>query len=142
MAKEYDTLYSFLQELIEKNKTSTTLSAIIPDTITIKQKTRGRPPGSKNKEKIQCQACLQKFYSDKFKHHEETSVACRKFNQLEEKPVTINPIHEHIISILDRATHTNKNCNFCEELITDPKQHFTDSVVCNRMAYSVFKKLV
>lgn len=141
MTAEYQKLYSFLDDLI-KNKTDTDIVATIPDEIEVKLKKRGRPPGSKNKHTTQCQACLKVFRSAKFKKHEEKSVACKKFNQLQHKPALIRPIHQLIISALDKATHTNHICNFCEEAITNPKQHFTYSIACNRMAYDAFKSIL
>lgn len=140
---EYDKLYSFLDQLINhKTDTNQNIIVTIPDEIETNPKKRGRPPGSKNKETTVCQACLKRFHTDKFKKHEETSVACKKFHQLQEKPECVHPIHQLIIEALDKATHKNNVCNFCEEVITDPKQHFTDSVVCNRMAYDMFKRVL
>jgi hypothetical protein len=147
MSAEYDTLYTLLQNAIQKNKSvSDTLSNIIidipNDTESVKRG-RGRPPGSRNKEKVECQACLKKFQTDKIEEHYDTSIACKKFNALPEKPPALEiPIHQLIINAMDQATCIGVRCAFCEIEITDMKKHMTESYVCNRMAYSAFKVLI
>jgi len=147
MSAEYDTLYTLLQNAIQKNKSvSDTLSNIIidipNDTESVKRG-RGRPPGSKNKEKVECQACLKKFQTDKIEEHYDTSIACKKFNALPEKPPALEiPIHQLIINAMDQATCIGSHCAFCEIEITDMKKHMTESYVCNRMAYTAFKVLI
>ena len=147
MSAEYDTLYILLQNAIQKNKSvSDTLSNIIidipNDTESVKRG-RGRPPGSRNKEKVECQACLKKFQTDKIDEHYDMSIACKKFNTLPEKPPALDiPIHQLIINAMDQATCVGAHCAFCEIEITDMKKHMTESYVCNRMAYSAFKVLI
>ena len=144
MSSEYDTLYSLLEDLIKKNKTTDapiTISAIIPE-IEAMPKKRGRPHGSKTK-KTRCLACMEKFHIDTLGLHQDTSIACKKFNALEEKPpIVAYPIHQLIITALDNATTVGTTCRFCETVIIDIKQHMTESQVCNRMAYAEFKKTI
>jgi hypothetical protein len=147
MSAEYDTLYTLLQNAIQKNKSvSDTLSNIIidiPNDAESVKRGRGRPPGSRNKEKVECQACLKKFQTDKIEEHYDTSIACKKFNALPEKPPALEiPIHQLIINAMDQATCIGVRCAFCEMEITDMKKHMTESYVCNRMAYSAFKVLI
>jgi len=147
MSAEYDTLYILLQNAIQKNKSvSDTLSNIIidiPNDAESVKRGRGRPPGSKNKEKVECQACLKKFQTDKIDEHYDMSIACKKFNTLPEKPPALDiPIHQLIINAMDQATCVGAHCAFCEIEITDMKKHMTESYVCNRMAYSAFKVLI
>jgi len=147
MSAEYDTLYILLQNAIQRNKSvSDTLSNIIidipNDTESVKRG-RGRPAGSRNKEKVECQACLKKFQTDKIDEHYNTSIACKKFNTLPEKPPALDiPIHQLIINTMDQATCVGSRCAFCEIEITDMKKHMTESYVCNRMAYVAFKTLI
>ena len=150
MSSEYDKLYSLLTNLIITNHPETatepvSLSLEITEGTTEKKRGRGRPPGSRNIEKLQCAACLQKFHPKKSKQYEThctTSVPCRKFNALEEKPPILKaPIHQLIIDTLEKATSTGIACRFCEQTINDMKEHMLQSQVCNRMAYQEFKKL-
>jgi hypothetical protein len=150
MASEYDKLYSLLQNLIvaqhpETEKDPVSLSIVLSEE-TIKKKGRGRPPGSKNIEKLECTACLEKFHPKKIKKYEKhcaSSVACKKFLALAEKPPILKaPIHQLIINTLEKATSDGTKCRFCEKTITDMKEHMTISQVCNRMAYQEFKKLL
>ena len=142
MSSEYDTLYSLLEDLIKKNKTTDapiTISAIIPE-IEAMPKKRGRPHGSKTK-KVRCLACMEKFHIDTIGLHQNTSIACKKFNALEDKPpIVAYPIHQLIINTLEEVTINEDRCCFCESVIIDMKQHMTESQVCNRMAYAEFKK--
>jgi hypothetical protein len=144
MSSEYDTLYSFLEKLIV-NKTTTeepsVLSAIIPDHIEATPKKRGRPPGSKTK-KMRCAACMDKFQIDELIVHQESSVACKKFLAMKEKPpIVAYPIHQLIINALEEVTTDHDRCRFCESVIADMKVHMTESQACNRMAYIEFKKV-
>ena len=150
MSSEYDKLYSLLENLIITNHPETeaepvSLSLEISEETTQKKRGRGRPPGSRNIEKLQCAACLQKFHPKKLKKynaHCTTSIACNKFSALEEKPPILKaPIHQLIIDALEKATSDGSNCRFCEKNITDMKDHMLKSQVCNRMAYQEFKKL-
>lgn len=151
MSSEYDKLYSLLENLIITNHPETeaepvSLSLEISEENPItKRKGPGRPPGSRNIEKLQCTACLQKFHPKKSKQYEihcTTSIPCRKFIALEEKPPILKaPIHQLIIDTLEKATSTGIACRFCEQTINDMKEHMIQSQVCNRMAYQEFKKL-
>jgi hypothetical protein len=145
MSSEYDTLYSFLEKLIVQ-KTNTeepiVLSAIIPDNIETIAKKRGRPPGSKTK-KMRCNACMEKFQIDELILHQETSVVCKKFMEMKEKPpIVAYPIHQLIINALEEVTTDHDRCRFCESVIADMKVHMTESQACNRMAYVEFKKKI
>jgi hypothetical protein len=150
MSSEYDKLYSLLENLIITHQPETQLEPVsfsveVTDTSPTKKKGPGRPPGSKNIEKLQCIACLQKFHPKYMKQYEThciTSVACKKFIALAEQPPILKaPIHQLIIDTLEKATSTGIACRFCEQTINDMKEHMTTSHVCNRMAYQEFKKL-
>ena len=150
MSTEYNTLYTLLQDAIQKNKIDSnktdkpaTITLIIPNDLEPLKRGAGRPPGSKNKEKIDCQACLKKFQKDKIDEHYNISIACKKFNTLIDKPPILQlPIHQLIINTMDKVTYIDSRCAFCEIEITDIKQHMIDSDVCNRMAYVAFKTLI
>ena len=139
---DYDTLYILLQNAIKNKSDSdkpTNITIDVPNDVESAKRGRGRPPGSKNKEKVECQACLKKFQTDKIDEHYNTSIACKKFNMLTEKPPTLDiPIHQLIINAMDQATCVGTQCAFCEIEITDMKKHMTESYVCNRMAYVAF----
>ena len=150
MSSEYDKLYSLLENLIiihhpETKAEPVSLSVVLPEDPAANKRKPGRPPGSRNIEKLQCAACLQKFHPKKLKQYEihcTTSVPCRKFIALEEKPPILKaPIHQLIIDTLEKATSTGIACRFCEQTINDMKEHMLQSQVCNRMAYQEFKKL-
>ena len=156
MASEYDKLYSLLQNLIiaqhpETNTEPVSLSIVLTeDQLDVtnhvtKKKGPGRPPGSRNIQKLQCAACLQKFHPKKMKKYEKhctTSTACKKFAMLEEQPPILKaPIHQLIIDALEKATTNESKCRFCEKDIKDMKDHMVTSQVCNRMSYQEFKKL-
>ena len=143
---EYDKLYSFLEELIAKNKTDNTVDRLelvdSVDSVDIIAKKRGRPAGSKTKVKQECEACLQKFHTDRFEKHIKNK-ACAMFYSLAEKPPVLQkPIHEIIIETLDKATFNKKKCRFCHSQIANMKLHLTESQVCNRLAYAEFKKTI
>jgi hypothetical protein len=148
MSSEYDKLYSFLEELIAKNKTDNPVEPLNPvestesvDFLDISKK-RGRPAGSKTKIKQECEACLQKFHTDRFEKHIKNK-ACALFYTLDEKPPILQkPIHELIIEALDKATFNKKKCRFCNSQIANMKLHLTESHVCNRLAYLEFKKSI
>ena len=145
MSSEYDTLYSFLENLIVNKSTTEepiVLSAIIPDHAETIVKKRGRPHGSKTK-KMRCTACMEKFHIDTLIIHQQTSVACKKFLALDKKPpIVAYPIHQLIINALEEVTTDHDRCCFCESVIVDMKAHMTESQVCNRMAYVEFKKII
>ena len=150
MSSEYDTLYSLLENLIVTHQPETSaepmsLSIVLPEEPIVKKRKPGRPPGSKNIEKLRCAACLKKFLPKKRKQYENhcaTSAACIAFSALEEKPPILKkPIHELIIDALEHATSDGSRCRFCENEIADMKDHMVTSQACNRMAYYEFKKL-
>lgn len=143
---EYDTLYILLQNAIKNKSDSdkpTNITIDVPNDIESVKRRRGRPAGTKNKEKKECQACLKKFQIDKIDEHYDMSIACKKFNTLPEKPPALDiPIHQLIINTMDQVTCVGLHCAFCEIEITDMKKHMTESYVCNRMAYTAFKALI
>ena len=58
MSSEYDTLYSLLENLIVTHQPETSaepmsLSIVLPEEPIVKKRKPGRPPGSKNIEKLQ-----------------------------------------------------------------------------------------
>jgi hypothetical protein len=150
MSSEYDKLYSLLENALHSTK-NTVITEPISVSIElsegpVKKRGRGRPPGSKNIEKLQCLGCLQKFHltqKKKYEKHCASSIACKKFAVLPEKPPILKkPIYQLIIDTLEQATSYGSMCIFCEKTITDMKEHMTISQVCNRMAYQEFKKLL
>lgn len=150
MISEYDKLYSLLENLIITHHPETSiepvsLSLVLPEEPATNKRKPGRPPGSRNIEKLQCAACLKKFLPKKIKQYEThcaTSAACIAFSALEEKPPILKkPIHELIIDALENATSDGTKCRFCKNEITDMKDHMVTSQACNRMAYHEFKKL-
>jgi hypothetical protein len=145
MSSEYDTLYSFLENLIVQHNTNEEtplqISAVVPDHI--EKRKRGRPHGSKTKPKQRCQACFTGFHVERFEKHLTKSKACKKFYDMEIRPPILErPIHELIIDALDNATSVNHKCRFCEVEVVNMKEHMIDSQICNRLAYSVFKTLL
>ena len=77
------------------------------------------------------------------RHHQESSVACKKFLAIKEKPpIVAYPIHQLIINALEEVTTDHDRCRFCESVIADMKVHMTESQACNRMAYVEFKKKI
>ena len=163
MSSEYDTLYSFLEGLLKNNPIQPeaiqnetiqneiiqplTISAIIPEEIILPNhvpgRKPGRPPGSKNKTKLRCMACFKTFHNDRLDKHIKKSKVCTLFYQLPTRPPALQqPIHQLIIDALDKATAIGDRCRFCEITITDMKQHMTDSMVCNRLAYAEFKNTI
>ena len=158
MSSEYDKLYSFLEELIAKNKTDNSNNSEVLDSTEFLEsadalesanaleplhnepKKRGRPAGSKTRIKQECEACLQKFHTERFEKHIKNK-ACALFYTLDEKPPVLQkPVHEIIIDALDKATFNKKKCRFCNSQIANMKLHLTESPVCNRLAYIEFKK--
>ena len=158
MSSEYDKLYSFLEELIAKNKTDNSNNLEVLDSTEFldstyalesadaleplhnEPKKRGRPAGSKTRIKQECEACLQKFHTERFEKHIKNK-ACALFYTLDEKPPVLQkPVHEIIIDALDKATFNKKKCRFCNSQIANMKLHLTESPVCNRLVYIEFKK--
>jgi len=142
MSSEYNKLYSFLEDLIKNKTDNETLVAVIPDEIEHAPKKRGRPPGSKTKM-IRCQGCMEKYHIDSIDDHYDTSIACKKFTDMKEKPpIVAYPLHQLIITALEQSTIVDHACRFCEIQIEDIKLHLTQSQVCNRLAYATFKKTI
>ena len=62
MSSEYDKLYSLLENLIithhpETSTEPVSLSLVLPEEPATNKRKPGRPPGSRNIEKLHCAAC-------------------------------------------------------------------------------------
>ena len=103
--------------------------------------------------KIQCDACKKTFISDEslLKHYEK-NMACKSWTSHSDMyhtnhPIHQKPIHMLINDYLKKSITGEKDlqCKFCMITFTNignHHKHYHTANVCNRMAYSEFRKLV
>lgn len=108
-------------------------------------------PISKVKTIPQCNAC-HKIFSTKgsLMRHQQTTAICQKWLALSKEqqlPIIDKPIHIISDDYLKQATTGDKpfQCRFCSITFTNRgnhNKHYQSALICNRMAYIEYKRLV
>ena len=99
------------------------------------------------KKEIKCGACMKKFKRELLlKQHYENNAVCTKWIELPEKYDIQLPKGLHlIIDDLLKQSFSNGNleCKYCNSIFINNgnlHKHFNVSNVCNKLAYTDFKK--
>jgi hypothetical protein len=99
-----------------------------------------------------CEACLRVFPSSSnlLTHHKITPMCAYWFTlpnkeEYEHNPTSIHIIMDDILAETVAAEGSPNECRFCHSTFSNKgnlHKHFHTSIVCNRMAYARFKKVV
>jgi len=99
-----------------------------------------------------CEACLRVFpsASNLLTHHKITPMCAQWFTlpnkeEYEHVPASIHIFMDDILAETVAADGSPNECRFCHSTFSNKgnlHKHFHTSIVCNRMAYARFKKVV
>ena len=99
-----------------------------------------------------CEACLRVFPSSSnlLTHHKITPMCAYWFTlpnkeEYEHNPTSIHIFMDDILAETVTAEGSPNECRFCHSAFSNKgnlHKHFHTSIVCNRMAYARFKKVV
>ena len=99
-----------------------------------------------------CEACLRVFPSSSnlLTHHKITPMCTHWFTlpnkeEYEHNPTSIHIFMDDILAETVAAEGSPNECRFCHSTFSNKgnlHKHFHTSIVCNRMAYARFKKVV
>jgi len=99
-----------------------------------------------------CEACLRVFPSSSnlLTHHKITPMCAYWFTlpnkeEYEHNPTSIHIFMDDILAETVAAESSPNECRFCHSTFSNKgnlHKHFHTSIVCNRMAYARFKKVV
>ena len=99
-----------------------------------------------------CEACLRVFPSSShlLTHHKITPMCTQWFTlpnkeEYEHNPTSIHIFMDDILAETVAAEGSPNECRFCHSTFSNKgnlHKHFHTSIVCNRMAYARFKKVV
>ena len=99
-----------------------------------------------------CEACLRVFLSSSqlLTHHKITPMCTYWFTlpnkeEYEHNPASIHIFMDDILAETVAAEGSPNECRFCHSTFSNKgnlHKHFHTSIVCNRMAYARFKKVV
>jgi hypothetical protein len=99
-----------------------------------------------------CEACLRVFPSSSnlLTHHKITPMCAYWFTlpnkeEYEHNPTSIHIFMDDILAETVAAEGSPNECRFCHSTFSNKgnlHKHFHTSIVCNRMAYARFKKVV
>ena len=99
-----------------------------------------------------CEACLRVFPSSSnlLTHHKITPMCTQWFTlpnreEYDHNPTSIHIFMDDILAETVAADGAPNECRFCHSTFSNKgnlHKHFHTSIVCNRMAYARFKKVV
>jgi hypothetical protein len=99
-----------------------------------------------------CEACLRVFptSSNLLTHHKITPMCAQWFSlpnkeEYEHNPISIHVFMDEILGETVAVDGSPNECRFCHSTFSNKgnlHKHFHTSIVCNRMAYARFKKVV